>query len=113
MQVQAELESTDAAGRDRRGTAVAPDRGTRPDRRRLFFLISLTAYLTDAVVHPAFVLNWYDLNVYNDAGLITRQLPFYLYIWQLSVERQVHLHAVRRDHLRGRVATSAGRRCAG
>jgi alpha-1,2-mannosyltransferase len=50
----------------------------------LLFVTALTAYLTDAVVHPGLVLNWYDLNVYNDAGLITRQLPSYLYVWQLS-----------------------------
>jgi alpha-1,2-mannosyltransferase len=50
----------------------------------LFFATALTAYLTDAFVHPNEVLHWYDLNVYNDSGLITRQLPSYLYIWQLS-----------------------------
>lgn len=50
----------------------------------LFFAAALTGYLTDATVHPGDVLNWYDLNVYNDAGLITRQLPSYLYVWQLS-----------------------------
>jgi alpha-1,2-mannosyltransferase len=50
----------------------------------LFFLAALVAYLTDAVVHPGQLLNWYDLNVYNDAGLITRQLPAYLYVWQVS-----------------------------
>jgi alpha-1,2-mannosyltransferase len=50
----------------------------------LFFATALIAYLTDAVIHPGIVLGWYDLNVYNDAGLITRQLPSYLYIWQLS-----------------------------
>ncbi len=50
----------------------------------LLFVTALVAYLTDAIVHPGFVLNWYDLNVYEDAGLITRQLPSYLYIWQLS-----------------------------
>ncbi len=31
------------------------------------------------------MLNWYDLNVYNDAGLITRQLPSILYTWELKV----------------------------
>jgi alpha-1,2-mannosyltransferase len=50
----------------------------------LFFAAALTAFLTDAVVHPGDMLDWYDLNVYNDAGLITRQLPSYLYIWQLA-----------------------------
>ncbi|HUD35931.1 MAG TPA: glycosyltransferase 87 family protein [Streptosporangiaceae bacterium] len=50
----------------------------------LFFMAALIAYLTDALVHPGLLLNWYDLNVYNDAGLITRQLPAYLYVWQVS-----------------------------
>jgi alpha-1,2-mannosyltransferase len=50
----------------------------------LFFATALIAFLTDAVVHPGELLSWYDLNVYNDAGLITRQLPSYLYVWQLS-----------------------------
>ncbi len=84
MQVQAE-----------RAGALSPDRrGTPPWGEILglaslivavlFFATALTAYLTDAVIHPGLVLGWYDLNVYNDAGLITRQLPSYLYIWQLS-----------------------------
>ena len=50
----------------------------------LFFAAALIAYLDDAVVHPGQLLNWFDLNVYNDAGLVTRQLPSYLYVWQLS-----------------------------
>ena len=51
----------------------------------LFFALSLTAYLADQAVHPHAVLTWYDLNVYNDAGLITRQLPSILYTWELKV----------------------------
>ena len=50
----------------------------------LLIATALTAYLTDVVVHPGLVLSWYDLNVYNDAGLITRQLPSYLYPWTLT-----------------------------
>lgn len=50
----------------------------------LFFALGLVAYFTDAIVHPGFLLNWFDLNVYDDAGLVTRQMPSYLYIWQLS-----------------------------
>ena len=50
----------------------------------LFFALSLTAYLVDQAVHPHSVLTWYDLNVYNDAGLITRQLPSILYTWELK-----------------------------
>ncbi len=51
----------------------------------LAFVTSLTAYLTDVAAHTGLVLNWYDLNVYNDAGLITRQLPSILYTWELKV----------------------------
>jgi alpha-1,2-mannosyltransferase len=50
----------------------------------LLFATALTAFLTDAGAHPGEVLGWYDLNVYNDAGLVTRQIPSYLYIWHLS-----------------------------
>jgi alpha-1,2-mannosyltransferase len=50
----------------------------------LFFITALTAFVVDGVVHPGDVLNWFDLNVYNDAGLVTRQLPSYLYVWQLG-----------------------------
>ncbi|MHB1592661.1 MAG: glycosyltransferase 87 family protein [Streptosporangiaceae bacterium] len=49
----------------------------------LLFVTSVTAYLTDAVFHVQ-VLSWFDLNVYNDAGLIVRQLPRLLYTWQLT-----------------------------
>ena len=49
----------------------------------LLFITSVTAYLTDAAFHLQ-VLSWYDLNVYNDAGLIVRQLPRLLYTWQLT-----------------------------
>jgi alpha-1,2-mannosyltransferase len=51
----------------------------------LFFLLSLTAFLVDQAVHRHAILTWYDLNVYNDAGLITRQLPSILYTWELKV----------------------------
>ena len=50
----------------------------------LLALTSLAAYATDIVTHPGSLLTWYDLNVYNDAGLIARELPGYLYQWQLS-----------------------------
>ncbi len=87
MQAQAEMEPTDPAGRDR---------PRQPPWHRLlgstglilatlFFLLSLTAYLADQAVHRHAVLTWYDLNVYNDAGLITRQLPSILYTWELKV----------------------------
>jgi alpha-1,2-mannosyltransferase len=87
VQAQAEMEPPDASGRDRlrqlpwhrilgsTGLILAV----------LFFILSLTAYLTDQAVHRHAVLTWYDLNVYNDAGLITRQLPSILYTWELKV----------------------------
>ncbi len=86
MQAQAEREPADAPGRDR---------PWRPPWHwllgsgwltlaTLVFLLSLTAFLTDQAVHRNAVLTWYDLRVYNDAGLITRQLPSILYTWQLK-----------------------------
>jgi alpha-1,2-mannosyltransferase len=87
VQAQAEMEPPDASGRDRlrqlpwhrilgsTGLILAV----------LFFILSLTAYLADQAVHRHAVLTWYDLNVYNDAGLITRQLPSILYTWELKV----------------------------
>jgi len=53
----------------------------------LLFATALTAYLTDAVVHPGVVLKWFDLNVYNDGGLIARQLLSDLYVWGLSTTK--------------------------
>ena len=47
--------------------------------------LSLAAYLADQAIHRHALLTWYDLNVYNDAGLITRQLPSILYLWELKV----------------------------
>ena len=87
MQAQAEMESADAIG---------PARPRQPPWHRilgsgglilaaLVFAFALTAYLVDQAVHRDGVLTWYDLNVYNDAGLITRQLPAILYTWELKV----------------------------
>jgi alpha-1,2-mannosyltransferase len=47
------------------------------------FTVATAAYLVDLAVHPG-MLNWYDLNVYNHAGLIARSVPQRLYTWQLS-----------------------------
>ena len=85
MQVQAETEPTDAAGPVRRLTWHRLLGSTGLILAALFFLLSLTAYLADQAVHRHAVLTWYDLNVYNDAGLITRQLPSILYTWELKV----------------------------
>ena len=87
VQAQAEMESTDAAGRvqPRQPPWHRTLRNTGLILAILFFLLSLTAYLADQAVHRHAVLTWYDLNVYNDAGLITRQLPSILYTWELKV----------------------------
>src|ERR1022692_5282493 len=50
----------------------------------LFLALSVTAYVVDFVSHSGSMLTWYDLNVYNDAGLLSRQLPSILYSWQLT-----------------------------
>src|SRR6266581_8378946 len=50
----------------------------------LLFATAVTAYVVDSMAHVGAVLNWYDLNVYNDAGLIVRQLPSILYAWALT-----------------------------
>src|SRR5260221_942220 len=87
VQAQAEMEPADAVGRGRPrqlpwhrilgsgGLILAA----------LLFAFALTAYLVDQAVHRHAVLTWYDLNVYNDSGLITRQLPSILYTWELRV----------------------------
>jgi alpha-1,2-mannosyltransferase len=45
--------------------------------------LALAAYLADMIAHPSNMLDWYDLNVYNHAGLIARSSPDRLYTWQL------------------------------
>jgi alpha-1,2-mannosyltransferase len=87
VQPQAEREPADAAGGDRpRRSLWHLLLGTGGlTLAILFFLLSLTAFLVDQAVHRHTILTWYDLNVYNDAGLITRQLPSILYTWELKV----------------------------
>jgi len=74
------------------GPDLARASGTGPASRRrrpaltvaaLVCAISLAAYLAD-LQRPGQMLTWYDLNVYNHAGLITRSLPRQLYTWQLT-----------------------------
>lgn len=84
VQVQAEMDPTNAPDRP---VALPWHRMLRSAGlilAALFFALSLTAYLVDQAVHRDLVLSWYDLNVYNDAGLITRQLPSILYTWELK-----------------------------
>jgi alpha-1,2-mannosyltransferase len=47
-------------------------------------VLALGVYLAGVVAeHPGQMLNWYDLKVYKDAGLIARSAPRRLYTWQL------------------------------
>jgi alpha-1,2-mannosyltransferase len=48
------------------------------------FALAMAAYVADLAVHPGRLLGWYDLNVYNHAGLIARNFPARLYTWQLK-----------------------------
>src|SRR6202046_3886853 len=56
-------------------------------RRRLAtaavaFALALAAYVADVATHPLkLTLDWFDLNIYNHAGLITRHAPSTLYTW--------------------------------
>jgi alpha-1,2-mannosyltransferase len=46
--------------------------------------VAAAAYLADILLHrPGQILDWYDLNVYNHGGLIARNTPHRLYMWQL------------------------------
>jgi alpha-1,2-mannosyltransferase len=74
------------------GPGLARASGTGPVSRRrrraltvaaLACVFSLAAYLAD-LHRPGQMLSWYDLNVYNHAGLIARTLPRHLYTWQLT-----------------------------
>jgi alpha-1,2-mannosyltransferase len=65
--------------------------GPVPGRRRwplwaavVVGALSVAGYAADmAWHHSGTMLNWYDLNVYNHAGVIARNLPQRLYTWQL------------------------------
>jgi alpha-1,2-mannosyltransferase len=46
--------------------------------------VAFAAYLADVLLHrPGQMLDWYDLNVYSNAGLIARNSPLRLYSWRL------------------------------
>jgi alpha-1,2-mannosyltransferase len=47
------------------------------------FVVSLAVFAADTAFHPG-LLDWFDLGVYNHAGLIARHEPARLYSWQLS-----------------------------
>jgi alpha-1,2-mannosyltransferase len=74
------------------GPGLARASGAGPASRRRGWILpaaavacalSLAAYLAEMAWHPGPTLNWYDLNVYDHAGLIARSLPRQLYTWQL------------------------------
>src|ERR1700728_2162269 len=45
--------------------------------------IALAAYVAEVGTHGlGLTLDWFDLNIYNHAGLITRHAPARLYTWQ-------------------------------
>jgi alpha-1,2-mannosyltransferase len=47
------------------------------------FVVALAAYLTDMAVHPLpDMMTWYDLRIYNNAGLLVREFPAMLYRWR-------------------------------
>jgi selenide, water dikinase len=66
--------------------AEAP--GARLDRRALvlaaaLFGLAIAGYAADVATHPLrLTLTWFDLNIYNNAGLITRHAQDTLYSWQ-------------------------------
>jgi alpha-1,2-mannosyltransferase len=85
----------DARGRDARGPDACVPEGRGPDGRGRrgtlgvavaagALAAALGCYLAVVLTHPLpDTLTWYDLNVYNDAGLIARHSPGRLYTWQL------------------------------
>jgi alpha-1,2-mannosyltransferase len=82
--------TTTAGARPAGGTQPAggpPPAGRRPRRRALAwataaFAAALAAYAADVASHPIkLTLGWFDLNIYNHAGLIVRHAPDTLYTW--------------------------------
>jgi len=69
------------------GPATAGPAGGRHGARALAwaaaaFALALAAYAADVAAHPIdLTLGWFDLNIYNHAGLITRHAPDTLYTW--------------------------------
>jgi alpha-1,2-mannosyltransferase len=57
--------------------------GWRPrPRAPAAFALALAAYAADVATHPVrLTLGWFDLNIYNHAGLIVRHAPDTLYTW--------------------------------
>jgi len=85
VQAQAELERTDVGGPHRQRPWRGALSGAGLILGGLLFCTALAAYLADLSAHTSVMIDWYDLNVYNDAGLITREFPSILYTWELKV----------------------------
>jgi alpha-1,2-mannosyltransferase len=72
------------------GAPPAGGPGPAGDRRRwralawaaAAFAVALAAYVADVATHPIkLTLGWFDLNIYNHAGLLVRHAPDTLYTW--------------------------------
>jgi alpha-1,2-mannosyltransferase len=69
-----------------RFTKLSAETG-RPGRRALAwagiaFWLALAAYVADVVMHPLLLsFRFFDLNIYNHAGLLVRHAPAALYTW--------------------------------
>jgi alpha-1,2-mannosyltransferase len=66
--------------------ARQPARGRRGWRALAWaaaaFALALAAYAADVATHPIrLTMGWFDLNIYNHAGLIVRHAPDTLYTW--------------------------------
>ena len=76
------------------------------------FALATAAYLADAAGHPG-MLNWYDLGVYNHAGLIARHDPARLYSWQLRPGIKFTYTPFAALGVRRRLAAAGTASCAG
>jgi alpha-1,2-mannosyltransferase len=95
MSIHTDPVHTDPAGLAPAGLAGEPPGRGRPSARlparpparalawaALAFGLSLTAYVADVTMHPLhFTFRFFDLNIYNHAGLLVRHAPATLYTW--------------------------------
>ena len=101
----AAVETAAATGPLREGTRWLLPAGA------LLLVAVLAVYVADLVTHLSYLAAMRDLVVYRDGGLIIRHVaPAYnghlaspLYDWTGPERRPVHVPAVRRGDLRGRV----------
>ena len=64
------------------GQAARARRGGRAlTGAAIAFALALTAYVTDVATHPITSPGWFDLIIYNHAGVIVRHAPATLYTW--------------------------------